>query len=366
MRRVVLFVYLAAGACGGGGGGAPDAPPPPDAYVAPPFTHGVSTLCGFGVFGLVDGDRSTAQLHNPVSTAVGPDGLVYIADFDNGAIRRSDTNGNVTTAYRDPAHFLRPFGLAFAADGSLYVGTDNDDTGAHNDTSGTVWRLDTTAGTATVVARDLGRARGLAVLPDGRIVITDFQHDTVRTLDPTTGAIAPLAGVSGMRGFMDGDAVTARFDEPYGVAVITGATGPKVVVADHGNHRLREIGLDGTTTTLAGSATPGWQDGDALAAARFDHPEGLAADASGTLYVTDTDNYRVRRVTISSTGATVDTIAGNGTAGYLDADDRLAAELYGLEGLTATPDGKTLYVADGSRGEDTAPYDRVRVVTMSP
>ena len=364
VRRTLSLSITAVvwGACGGGGG-SPDAPSP-DAYVAPPFTHGVSTLAGFSDFGLIDGDRSTAEFHNPVNVALGPDGMIYIADFDNGAIRRSDTSGNVTTVYKDPAHFQRPFGLAFATDGSLYVGTDNDDTGAHSDTSGTVWKLDVTAGTAAVVAKGIGRARGLAFLPDGRLVVTDFLHHTVSTMDVTTGAMTLLAGAAGAPGFMDGAATIARFDEPYGVVVIGDSSAPTIVVADFMNQRLRAVALDGTTSTIAGTGATGWVDGDALAAAKFDHPEGLAADASGTLYVTDADNWRVRRMTTGAT-PTVDTIAGDGTGGYMDADDRLAAELYGLEGLTATSDGKTLYVADGSRGDDTEPYHRVRVVTMN-
>jgi DNA-binding beta-propeller fold protein YncE len=364
VRREVFFAIVVTGACGGGGGGgAPDAPSP-DAYVAPPFTLGVSTLAGFSDYGLIDGDRSTAEFHNPVNVAVGPDGMIYIADFDNSAIRRSDPAGNVTTVYKDPAHFVRPFGLAFASDGKLYVGTDNDDAGAHNDMSGTVWKLDVTAGTASVVAKNIGRARGLAFLPDGRLVVTDFLHDTVSTLDTTTGAITLLAGAAGAPGFMDGAAAIARFNGPYGVAVIGGASAPMIVVADFTNQRIRAIGLDGATSTIAGTGATGYMDGDPLTVAKFDHPEGLTADAAGTLYVTDLDNYRVRRMTTGAT-PTVDTIAGNGTGGYKDADDRLAAELYGLEGLSVSSDGKSLYVADGSRGDDTEPYHRVRVVTIS-
>jgi sugar lactone lactonase YvrE len=364
VRRVVLFVIVATGACGGGGASAPDAPPPPDAYVAPPFTLGVSTLAGFSDYGLIDGDRSTAEFHNPVNVAVGPDGNIYIADFDNSAIRRSDPTGNVTTVYQDPAHFQRPFGLAFASDGALFIGTDNDDTGAHNDMSGTVWRLDTAARTVTVVARNIGRARGLAFLPDGRLVVTDFQHHTVSTLDVTTGAMTLLAGVSGAPGFADGAPGIGRFNGPYGVAVINASTTPMIVVADWVNQRIREVGLDGTTSTIAGTGAMGSQDGDALAVATFDHPEGLAVDAAGTIYVTDIDNFRVRRLVLGATPA-VDTIAGNGTGGYKDADDRLTAELYGMEGLSPSADGKSLYVADGSRGDDTEPYHRVRVVTIS-
>jgi hypothetical protein len=63
-------------------------------------------------------------------------------------------------------------------------------------------------------------------------------------------------------------------------------------------------------------------------------------------------------------GGTVETVAGNGTAGYADSDDPLAAQLYGLEGLGVTPDGSTVFVADGGRGE-AVPYNRVRSVKLN-
>jgi sugar lactone lactonase YvrE len=356
-RKLVITIALGAGACGGGGGGPPDASP--DAYVAPPFTHGVSTLCGFGDHGLIDGDRNTAKLSNPVNAALGPDGKIYVADFDNGAIRRADADGNVDTVY-SASNFVRPFGLAFGADGTLYVATDNDDTGGHDLMSGTVWKLDVAAKTATVIVRGIGRARGLAVLPDGKLAMTDFLHDTIRTLDPATGAIALVAGAQDVPGFADGDVSIARFSSPYGVVVVPG---PKLVVADFDNQRVREVALDGTTTTIAGSGAAGYLDADALSA-QFRHPESLAIDSNGAIYIGDTDNWRVRR--LDPTFTTIDTLAGNGLGGYRDDDDRLSAEIYGLEGMVASTDAKSLYVADGDRGEDTRPYHRVRVVTVSP
>ena len=356
-RQLVVLFGLGAVACGGGGG-SPDASP--DAYVAPPFTHGVSTLDGFGDHGLVDGDRNTAMFSNPVNTALGPDGNIYIADFDNGAIRRATPAGDVTTVYT-AINFVRPFGLAFGADGTLYVSTDNDDTVAHDPMTGTVWKLDLTAKpvTATVIVRGIGRARGLALLPGGKLVMTDFLHHTIRTLDPSNGQITLVAGAQDVPGFMDGGASIARFNAPYGVVVIPG---PKLIVADYENQRLREVALDGTTSTIAGTGVAGYNDAAALSA-QFHHPESLAIDGSGTIYIGDIDNWRVRR--LDATFTAVDTLAGDGTGGYKDSDNRLTAELYGLEGMVSSGDGKLLYVADGDRGEEGLPYHRVRVVTVS-
>ena len=91
----------------------------------------------------------------------------------------------------------------------------------------------------------------------------------------------------------------------------------------------------------------------------FSAPEGIAMAGNGDLFVTDLGNYRVRRIS----GSTIDTIAGDGTGGYIDDDNRLASELYGLEGITVKPDGSMVYVADGGRGDDV-PFNRVRQIKM--
>jgi hypothetical protein len=109
---------------------------------------------------------------------------------------------------------------------------------------------------------------------------------------------------------------------------------------------------------MAGTGASGFVDG-AMTSAQFAHPQGLAQMPSGDLVVTDLGNYRVRRIS----GSTVDTIAGDGTAGYIDNDDRLASELYGIEGISTKPDGSLVYVADGTRG-DEVPFNRVRQIDM--
>jgi len=350
-----LLAGLLAG-CPGGGSGAPDASPPDAPIVdAPPFTAGVSTLAGAADAGRRDGDRNVARFANPVNVAVGPDGRAYVADFDNGLIRVVDDTGLVTTALSWQG-FERPFALAFAPDGTLYASTDNDDAGGHSAMSGTIWKVDVSAHTAAVVVRDIGRPRGLGVLADGRLVLSDYVHHVIEVLDPSSGQRTTLAGVWDMPGYDNGKGAAARFDIPYGLAV----DGDMIVVADFGNNRIRAVSaVDGTTITLAGTGLAQFQDGPAGSAC-FDHPQGVAIDDTGAIYITDTDNYRVRLLANDQ----VETIAGDGVAGYKDADDRLAAELFGLEGLAVRPDGTRVYVADGSRGEDL-PYNRVRIIDLT-
>ncbi|MCE9578482.1 MAG: hypothetical protein K8W52_35475, partial [Deltaproteobacteria bacterium] len=149
---------------------APDAAPPADAA---PFTHGVSTLAGAAETGSADGDRSVARFANPVNVLYAGGDALYVADFDNGLIRVVDAVGTTTTLVRQ-ADFSRPFGLARAASGVLYVQTDNAPGGAHSPTTGTVWRIDAATHAAIPIATNLGRPRGLAMLPDGRIAMTDY------------------------------------------------------------------------------------------------------------------------------------------------------------------------------------------------
>jgi len=318
-----------------------------------PVGAGVSTMGGDAEAGYVDGNRCDARFHNPVNVAVAPDGKIYVADFDNGKLRVMDAAGNTSTAVTQQG-FVRPFGIAFAADGTMYVSTDNDTKGAHNPMSGTIWRVDPAAKTATPIVENIGRPRGLFVLEDGRLVATDYENHVVELVDPGTGGVTQLAGTWGAKGFADGAGAAARFASPYGVVQRKDGS---LVVNDWENQKLRVVTLDGTVTTMAGTSG-GFADGS-MTEAKFNHPQGLAIDASGNMYLTDTDNFRIREIS----GSTVMTIAGDGTDGYLDADDPAQAEFHGIEGLGVTADGSKVYVADGTRGEDV-PYNHVRVITL--
>lgn len=319
-----------------------------------PFTNGVSTLSGMAEAGFVDGGRAVAKFSNPVNVAF-RDGQLYVADFDNNKLRVIDTETHVTSTVIAQAGFARPFGMAFAPDGTLYVSTDNDPMGTHTLMSGTIWRVDIAAKKATVVAAAIGRPRGMAVLPDGRLAVTDNLHHVVELVDVASGRVTVIAGAFDAKGMVDGAGASARFSTPYDVVVRADG---KLMVTDFDNNRIREVALDGMTRTLAGQTNAGFVDG-AMATAQFNHPQALSMAANGDVYVTDLGNFRVRRIV----GDQVSTVAGNGKGGYVDNDDPLAAELYGLEGLSVVPDGSMLYVADGNRGE-SVPFNRVRQVKL--
>ena len=348
-KFLVLAVSLSAcgvsGSHGGDDGGS-------GTGTCPPMTMGASTLAGGAAAGYVDGDRCTALFHNPVSVAIGPDGKVYVADFDNGKIRAVDSSGNVETIISSQ-NFSRPFALTFGGN-TLYVATDNDPNNQHSVMSGTIWKVDVHAKTATPLAADVGRPRGLFMLKDGRLGATDYENHVVEAIDVSTGMITNIAGTFGQKGFADGTGAAARFSAPYGIVQRSDG---KLVVADWDNQRIRVVGLDGSVTTMAGS-TAGFVDG-AMSDAKFNHPQGMAIDSADDVFMTDLENFRIRKLS----GTTITPVAGDGMDGFADDDDPQGAELHGLEGLAVSADGSTVYVADGTRGEDV-PYNRVRVIKV--
>jgi DNA-binding beta-propeller fold protein YncE len=350
-----------------------DAPPPtadapqPDAFpftcALNPLDRNVATLAGCSTTGTTDGARNLVRFNDPVNVLRGPDGL-YVADYNNHRIRRINTSNGDTTTVVSQTGFRRPWGMAFAADGTLYVQTDEDDSGNFNNNAGTIWVVDRAAPAgmrATVVLHDAGRPRGMAALSDGRIALADPEHHLIRLFvktqemdQPPVYSLQSLAGGNNMAGFVNATGGAARFNRPSGIAALADDT---LVVADRMNHRIRLVKLDGVVTTYAGQGGMGADDG-ATGAARFNEPfDVAAATTSGDVFVADGENHLLRKIA----GGMVSTVAGSGQSGFQDSDDRLMAEFFGMEGLDAAPDGKTVWIADGSRGDDV-PYHRVRRV----
>ena len=315
----------------------------------PPFTNGVSLLSGSSEAGYVDGVRGVARFNNPVTCAY-HDGKLYVADFDNSKIRVVDATTGEASTLIDQKNFVRPFGVMFAPDGTLYVSTDRGPNGEKGSSAGTIWRVSGT--TAMPIAPLIGRPRGMAMI-GSTIYASDYQNHVLIRVDAASGAAQTVAGQWRVSGLQDGVGGAALFSEPYGIVAKDG----KLIVADYGNNALREVSPDGTVRTLAGNGIQGYADG-AMGGARFAHPQGVAITNTGEIYVSDLENYRIRKVT-----SEVTTTAGDGTGGYADSDDLLAAELYGLEGICIEPSGSMLYVADGTRGEDV-PFNRIRSVKL--
>jgi sugar lactone lactonase YvrE len=207
----------------------------------------------------------------------------------------------------------------------------------------------------------LSRPAGLAVDAAGNLYVADAGNNRIRRI-LRRGAITTVAG-GGPTGYLQGGfagdggpATEAELNAPSAVAV--GPTGD-LFVADARNNRVRLISADGTITTLAGNGTEGFRgDGGPATEAELDFPAGLAVDRAGNLYIADTNNHRVRKVTPDRT---ITTVAGSGPTGYLqgglagDGRPATAARLARPFGLAVDSAGG-LYIADGFN-------NRVRRVT---
>lgn len=176
---------------------------------------------------------------------------------------------------------------------------------------------------------------GLAVAADGTVFVADGGPSaSIRRIAPD-GTVTTLAG--GTRGWADGVGAEARFDAPSALAMDRAGN---LIVADTGNHAIRRITPTGTVTTLAGTGEPGYRDGPGHLAL-LNGPIGVAVDAVGRVIVADTYNDRIRAVLPDGQ---VVTVAGNGGVGAQDGDAR-AASFNTPAGVAVSPSGD-VYVAD--------------------
>jgi sugar lactone lactonase YvrE len=149
--------------------------------------------------------------------------------------------------------------------------------------------------------------RGVAIDRGGNVYVADYYNNTIRKIEPA-GVVTTLAGSARLPGTADGTGSEARFDHPSGLAT---DSDDNIYVADSGNHTIRKITPTGTVTTLAGSAhMAGSADGTGNAA-RFNQPEGVATDRTGNLYVADSVNRTIRKITASGIVTTLAGSAGN-------------------------------------------------------
>ena len=169
----------------------------------------------------------------------------------------------------------------------------------------------------------------------GNLYVGDSFNHRVRKVTPL-GEVTTLAG-SGSAAFAEGDGTAASFYYPEGVAVDSGGN---VFVADKTNHRIRKVTPAGAVSTLAGGGTIAFADGVGTAAS-FNQPSGVAVDAVGNVYVADRDNHRIRKVT---PGGAVSTLAGSGSAMFFDGTGTAASFKF-PERVTVDSSGN-VFVAD--------------------
>ena len=246
----------------------------------------------------VVGDGSPLVLSDPFGVAVAADGSIYFTDAgDYNRIQKIAPDGNVTTiaggameGFGDgvggQAQFNSPSAIAIAPDGNLIIA----DTGNNR-----IRRL-TPSGEVSTVAGDGTAAQfngpiGVAVNASGNIYVADSYNDRIRLITPD-GQVSTIAG-KGIPGYADGDRNTALFDTPSGIIV---ANDNSLIVADTGNDRLRRISPDGNVTTLP--------------VTELSSPIGLALTHDNFLYVTELDRSRVVQIAPDGTSHVIAGEAG--------------------------------------------------------
>jgi sugar lactone lactonase YvrE len=328
----------------------------------------VSTIAGTPqVSGTVDGPGGTAQFNYPAGITTDGTGNLYVSDFGNHTIRTISSSLNVTTifgaagqsgttnAVGTAARFNYPAGLTSITGSNFYVADSRNDEIREITLSGSTSTLagsPETTGTVDGLPATTGQFNdptGVAVLTTGsnagKVYIADTANDAIRLVG-TSGSLGTIAGMPGISGTANGAAKTAaQFNLPSGLAIISDGN---LYIADTGNNTIRKLTSSGTSVTITTVAgTPGMSgtvDG-MNGAALFNAPSGIALDGSGNLWVADTGNDVIREITFTSTNAKVTTVAGiDGTPGDVDAA-ALAAQFNSPMGLAFDHAGN-LYIAD--------------------
>ena len=267
----------------------------------------VSTLAGSGVLGATNGIGTAASFNSPYGVAVDATGNVYVADAVNGLIRKISPAGVVgtlagssvqgaTNGTGTAASFFHPWGVAVDATGNVYVADNGNNLIRKISPAGVVSTLAGSGVQGNIngmgTAASFSSPQGVAVDAAGNVYVGDQGSNLIRKISPT-GAVSTLAG-SGMSGNTNGTGTAASFNNPTGVAV--DATG-NVYVADQTNELIRKISPAGAVSTLAGSGVSGNSNGTGTAAS-FNHPAGVTVDATGNVYVADTQNNLIRKIVV--------------------------------------------------------------------
>jgi sugar lactone lactonase YvrE len=358
-----------------------------------------------------DGTAATAgQLSFPEGVAVDSHGDVYVADWGDNEIRRIAPDGTMTTVagggtpcWSPPgcgdggaatgAQLSFPDGVAVAPDGSIYIADTGDDEIRKVSPSGNITRF---AGDGTGCSQppncgdggpatnaQLSAPTAVAVDRSGAVYVADTGDSELRKVSPS-GTITRIAGTGVFCTTApscgdSGAATNAQLNFPSGIAIDPAGN---LLIADGGDNEVRKVSPSGTITRIAGSgkpcaAPPACGDGGAATSADLNGPDGVALAANGTLYIADSGDNEVRRVSasgkissIAGTGAAcaVPTSCGDGepaTGAQLNYPDAIALDSSGDLYIADTYDAEIRFVPGGPTASLSSPTARVALAAIA-
>ncbi len=355
-------------------------------YIADTLNNRIRRV-SHGVIATIAGDGTRAAIYMPLGIAVDVSGNVYVADSGNNRVLEISQGRVATVATLPPS--IGCVGVAVSPNGTLYVSTSvnvyqmNDGAldwvsqnpppakfepiGIAVDANGRVYVADVgnheiwqiSNGTMTVAAgngtlgysgdngpatlAELNWAEWVAVDAADNLYIADSMNNRIRKV--TLGVITTIAG-NGTTGLVrNGEpATSAQLNLPQAIA--TDVAG-NVYIADTGSNRVFEVS-HGAIAIVAGNGTAGFSgDGAAATSAQLNKPQGVAVDGFGSVYITDSENSRIRKVT----KGVITTVAGNGTSGFSgDGGPATAAQFDASQGGLASDANGNLYIADTFNG----------------
>jgi sugar lactone lactonase YvrE len=348
----------------------------------------ITTVAGIGKIGFSGngGLATAAQLCDPTCVALDAASNLYIGDLPNDDVREVAAATGIITTYagtqiagysgdKGPANAAQMYGpTACATDssGNLYLADD-----ANN----VIRKVDLITGIITTIAGNgadagspdgtfsgdggpallagINHPFGIAADGAGNLYIADTDNQRIRMVSVTTGVITTIAG-TGTHGYSGdgGPATNAELYNPEGLAVDSSGN---VYFAEEANNVIRKVtAATGIISTIAGKANSEGEpigDGGLAISATFSGPTDVALDSAENVYVTDSGNERIRKITVST--GIIQTVVGSGTSGYSgDGGPATDAELFSPHGITFDSKG-VMYIADYANGA-------VRKVTPVP
>jgi sugar lactone lactonase YvrE len=323
----------------------------------------ITTVAGDGDYGYAGdgGAANSAELEHPTVLAIGTNGTLFIGDVGNDNVRQVSSSQIITTAAGNGslnyagdngpaarALLAIPSGLALLGDGSIVASDSGNNRVREISASGVITTIagngyaGYTGDNSLATEAEFDFPVGVAADASGNIYVADVNNAVVRKIG-VNGVITTFAGTgqSGSAAGDGGQAVFATLSGPVGVAVDnTGA----VYIADTGNCDIRKVSLSGVITTVAGDSNCGYfGDNGSAVLAELNEPQSLAFDVAGDLYIADAANYVIRKV---DTNGIITTVAGNGTFGDPgDYGPATSAQLGYVDGI-AIDEAGNLYISN--------------------